>query len=269
MAGVFEFPELINKLQTVFSDSFIQADWTPMFNAVFDASTLDLDDEQNKAALADNSGVTPPTSSTVQVVEDTMEALGVSIRASCMLVLPSRNPKAPSRRSPSPRSHPPTKRCKTTMALIFLDLSADEEDEEDKEDVARSNIAPPVLPTGCAHFSDHVQHLIARYEKRHSSTALTLVVPLESHHIPLPEAQEMRLYLVEFLTSKLGSISSWILNFIHSFQRISQTFTVQSLRIAGYNVIWLQAFCTKCTSKQQVPCRSRESKKVAKPDFPS
>ena len=183
-------------------------------------------------------------------------ALPISI-----VVLPSRNPKAPSRCSPSPRSCPPTKRRKTTMASIFLDLSADEEDEdedeEDEEDVARSNIAPPVLPAGRAHFSDHVQHLIARYEERHSSTALTSVVPLESHHIPLPEAQETRLYLVEFLTSKSGSIFSWILNFIHPFQRISRTFAAQSLRIAGYNVIWSQAFHTKCTSKQQVPCRSR------------
>ena len=147
-AGVFEFPELINKLQTAFGDSFVQADWTPTFNAVFDTSAPDSDDEQNEAALADNSGVTPPTSSAVQVVEDTMEALGVSIRASRTLVLPSCNPKAPSHHSPSPRSRPPTKRRKTVMASIFLDLSADEEDKdkdkdkEDEEDVARLQYCP-------------------------------------------------------------------------------------------------------------------------------
>ncbi|KAG6373938.1 hypothetical protein JVT61DRAFT_6100 [Boletus reticuloceps] len=206
-AGVFEFPQLLGKLKATFGASFIEAEWSLTFNAIFDASIPNSDDEQSQAALAENSAPLP-VPAPVRVVKDPMEVLGVSIGALHMFVPPPHSrPKDSNRRAPSRTSRCLAKHCKTSS--IFLNISASEghkdedEDEDEDEDVARSNFPLQVLPAGQAHYTQDIQCIIARYEEHQPPTPLSLALPLEPHHPALRAVQGVRLYIVEFPTKTI------------------------------------------------------------------
>jgi hypothetical protein len=152
--------------------------------------------------LVDHENAHSLVSAPVQAVEDNMKALGVSISASRMPVPCSQSHNG----SNCCTSHHPTKCCKT--ASIFLDIFAKEGDTDEDEDedtdevvVAHSNLATQVLPAGHAHYDQDVQCIVACYEERPPPKTQSLLVPLEPHHLVLPEAQESRLYIVDFLSS--------------------------------------------------------------------
>jgi hypothetical protein len=189
--GLFEFPELVDRLATTFGPSFVAAKWSSTFNTIFNTSRPQSDDEQSLDALVDHGNAHPLVSAPIEAVEDAMKALGVSISASRMPVPPPQNCNGSNRRT----SHRLTK-CRKT-ASIFLDIFAEEgnadEDEDEDEDevvVARSNLTTQVLPARHAHYNQDVQHIVACYEERQPSKTHSSLVLLEPHHLVLPKVQE-------------------------------------------------------------------------------
>ena len=192
------FGELQDQLQRTFRDRFVLEEWSKTFNAIFDVSAPQSDDEL-LASPTDESLLRPGDSVAIRAVEDAMAAVGVSISTSWMYVLSSDSSNI---RPPSPRTHCVTKRRKMGSS-IFLDISASEDDEEEKEEedeeedahseVERSTLTQ-VQPAGRSHFSDTLEHLITRYEYRQPAAALGSPASSTLH--------ETRLYKVDFPSSK-------------------------------------------------------------------
>ena len=191
------FRELQDQLQHTFRDRFVLEEWSKTFDAIFDASAPQSDDEL-LASPTDESNLQPGGSATIRAVEDAMAVVGVSISTSHMYVSSSDSSNI---RPPSPRTRRATKHRKTGPS-IFLDISASEDDEEEEEEEdAHSEVEHSTLtqvqPAGRSHFSDALEHLITHYEDRQPAAALGS--PASSTLFCL---HETRLYKVDSPSSK-------------------------------------------------------------------
>ncbi|KAG6376546.1 hypothetical protein JVT61DRAFT_2542 [Boletus reticuloceps] len=209
-ADLLEFEELQDRLARTFRDRFVFAEWSKTFDAIFDVSAPQSDDEL-LTSLTGKNNLQPRGSAAIRAVEDAMAAVGVSISTSRMYVPPSDSSNVSDRHLPGARARRPTKHHKTGPS-IFLDIDAsegDEEEEEEEEDAdaeaeaGHSTLLTRVQPAGRSYFSDALQHLITRYEQQ-PTMALGSATSSRSQHLPLFRLHETCLYKVDFPSKNIA-----------------------------------------------------------------
>ncbi|KAG6369656.1 hypothetical protein JVT61DRAFT_14155 [Boletus reticuloceps] len=252
-ADLLEFEELQDRLVRTFRDRFVFAEWSKTFDAIFNVSAPQSDDELLTSLTGENN-LQPRGSAAIRAVEDAMAAVGVSISMSRMYVLPSDSSNVSDCHLPGARARRPTKRRKTGPS-IFLDIDTsegDEEEEEEEEDADAeagcSTLLTRVQPAGCSYFSDALQHLITRYEQQ-PTMALGSATSSRSQHLPLFRLHEMRLYKVDFPSKNIthfcqSSFENHVLKeYMSRLQVLSKSRThalPPMFRLSGaYHVSWV------------------------------